>query len=270
MSDGHAAKVHISGARATRFADEQHGVRVYGVSFAGGRSPAWMVCIARQGVRFAKRFSLARFGDKATALREAVMWRDDVLQTVPPLTRRQAAVLLRTSNKSGVPGVRRREDHAAAWWEAVIDVNGKRRTSRRFRVDEFGEDGAKQRAIEARLRFLAMTEDAYVCSAVSDQEMAEIHGPAPATSGEFLSPVRTESAKRLARRLALEARLVAPPSPAHGIRRRSYPSTGDIWEAWCRSANGKTRFRRFAIRRHGEEQARLLAERALRSLLPAN
>ncbi|WP_143605961.1 AP2 domain-containing protein [Variovorax sp. 54] len=63
------------------------------------------VSIMRKGTRYTKRFSVSRNGGMVPALRQALEWRDTIVQTIPPLERKERAQKLRSNNTTGVPGV---------------------------------------------------------------------------------------------------------------------------------------------------------------------
>jgi hypothetical protein len=68
-------------------------------------SNAWKVQLTRGGVLLCKTFSFSTHGGEAAALARAQLWRDEVVRTHPPITRRHRANILRRNSKSGIPGV---------------------------------------------------------------------------------------------------------------------------------------------------------------------
>jgi hypothetical protein len=69
------------------------------------RSWGFEVSIVRSGIRYFQQFGKASYGGAEHALRRAQEWRDAVVKSVPPVTRRERAEKLRASNTTGVPGV---------------------------------------------------------------------------------------------------------------------------------------------------------------------
>jgi hypothetical protein len=125
------------------------------------RNHCWKVVIRRRNVSSHKYFSDKLFGNKAAALQAAIAYRDKLLQEISgadySLWRRE---LKRPTNTSGIVGVARyvtpAEKNRAErpFWQAFWkDADGKRR-SRSFSITLYGEDGARERACEARRKGL--------------------------------------------------------------------------------------------------------------------
>lgn len=116
---------------------------------------AWHVFIRRRGQRYAENFRDSRYGGRDRALAAAQAWRDQVLREVAPLERREFAMIRRSTNTSGVPGVSRLQRPTGyAYWIARTDLPGGKLLHRTFAVNKFGEEGARERAIEERRRQL--------------------------------------------------------------------------------------------------------------------
>jgi hypothetical protein len=125
------------------------------------RTHAWVVSLQRNNRITIKMFSDSVWGSNDKALAAARQWRDQ--QTLPAdeyayeMGRRNR---LRRNNSSGLVGIARYErplrpdgkPGGDAFWQASwIDDNGRQR-KRKFSVKRWGEETAKQRAIEERER----------------------------------------------------------------------------------------------------------------------
>lgn len=136
----------------------------YGISikrFRTGEIWGYEASIVRNGGRIRRGFSVKECGGVAGALVSARRYRDEIIRAHPPITKLQFCVKLRSTNTSGVSGVRRvqrSKEHVV--WAARTELAG-RYLSKTFRVDVYGEEGAKQLAIEERQRQLAQVENAY-------------------------------------------------------------------------------------------------------------
>ena len=125
------------------------------------------VILMRNGKTYRKSFYEKRCGGEQAALTLAQAWRDRILAEHQRMSLAQYCALLRNNNTSGVTGVYRRDRmklekngkrHRSITWEAHIPLgNGKAKT-RSFLVRKYGEEGAKQRAVEARQQGLAALE----------------------------------------------------------------------------------------------------------------
>ncbi len=120
---------------------------------------AWIVQVQRHKCIAIKMFSDNVLGGKRKALAAARQWRDEQMnpqgEFQHELWRRN---VLRRNNRSGLVGVARyerkplpggRPSNGAFWLGSWIDEHGKSR-KRKFSVKLWGEQGAKQMAIETR------------------------------------------------------------------------------------------------------------------------
>lgn len=120
---------------------------------------AWQVAIKRTKQYICKSFADSVYGGTAEALAAAIQWRD---QKVVELTNEDYAVWkrerMRPDNTSGTIGVSRsihtdrqkkRITKQASWHAYWKNADGTRR-SRAFSVSKYGEEQAKQMAIQAR------------------------------------------------------------------------------------------------------------------------
>ncbi|MFM9436085.1 hypothetical protein ACFDR9_003162 [Janthinobacterium sp. CG_23.3] len=122
------------------------------------------VSLQRQGKIFQKYFNERRNGGEQATLTLARAWRDGVIAAYPAMPLGQFCGIVRINNTSGVSGVsravkgRRRKDGGVlerAYWCARVPLAAGRYRYRSFSVAVYGEDGAWQRAVDARLRGLA-------------------------------------------------------------------------------------------------------------------
>ncbi len=69
--------------------------------------------------------------------------------------KREFAMIRRSSDTSGIPGVSRLQwPTGYAYWIARTDLPNGKLLHRTFAVSKFGEDGARERAVEERQRQL--------------------------------------------------------------------------------------------------------------------
>jgi hypothetical protein len=121
------------------------------------------VTLHRDGKIFQKHFLEKRCGGAENAFKLAQAWRDTIIAEHPAMSMAKFCSIVRSNNTSGVPGVYRaiKRDSAKngresqrAYWQASIPLgNGKCRIQN-FSVRTYGEDEAKERAIDARMHAL--------------------------------------------------------------------------------------------------------------------
>lgn len=138
------------------------GQAMYGISRIDDdihRTHAWRVSLRRQGKAIIKNFPDKTFRGKRKALTEAKLFRDEILQKYPPITRKQFCSTLRSHNTSGIPGVYRYAKRYKLkdgcikeiwYWEANWPSGTNSSSKSTFSVSIFGERKAKKLAIEAR------------------------------------------------------------------------------------------------------------------------
>ena len=137
-------------SRVDQFKKHQHG---------------WLVRVMRNHITHQKFFSDGVFGSKSASLREAKIFRDELLQRYPPAPRGNMFNKPNSRNTSGYPGVSRtgsyRKGHYYKVWQAswILKPGGKRIT-RKFGFSPNGrsERQAKRLAIKARREALACME----------------------------------------------------------------------------------------------------------------
>ncbi|MVT36892.1 hypothetical protein GO497_03990 [Acidovorax citrulli] len=127
--------------------------KLYGISLrqVNGIAVAWRVSIRRRGRNVGRLFSVKAFGSLKKALKAAIAFRDEVNEIFPPLTKQEAHAIRRSTNTSGVPGVFRTK---TGEWKASIQFEDGTCKTRQFAVHVYGEDRAKQLAVEARVELL--------------------------------------------------------------------------------------------------------------------
>lgn len=155
----------------------------YGITVSrskpSGNIWAWKVTISRPGGKVYRDFSFIQYGGRDTALLVAQAYRDEIIRSYPPLTKRQLCTKLRSTNSSGIAGVKRvQRSENYAFWEAVTSLPD-RNLTKKFSVNVYGEEGARQKAIEERQRQLACVENAYYLHSLEARELYANLGEEP-------------------------------------------------------------------------------------------
>ena len=155
----------------------------YGITISrskpSGNIWAWKVTISRPGGKVYRDFSFIQHGGQDAALLAAQTYRDEIIRRYPPLTKRQLCTKLRSTNSSGVAGVKRvQRSEGYAFWEAITCLPG-RTLTKKFSVNVYGEEGARQKAIETRQQQLAFVESAYYLHSLEARELYANLGEPP-------------------------------------------------------------------------------------------
>ena len=138
------------------------------------RTHAWRVKLSRRGKALVKNFPDKRWGGKQKALIQAKIFRDELLDKHPPLSRLEFCSILRSNNQSGITGVYRYAKSfklkdgkvKESWyWEASWPVGQSKQSHISFPVNEFGETRARQMAILARKKALKSLDGHFWASA---------------------------------------------------------------------------------------------------------
>ena len=125
------------------------------------------VHLRRNGRVFQKKFFECRYNGELATLQLARAWRDAIIAQHAPILMTQFCAIVRSNNTSGVAGVtrniktqRRKNGTVSRYvcWDAAIPLGNGKRRYRTFNVNKYGEEGAKQRAVEARLQGLALLQ----------------------------------------------------------------------------------------------------------------
>lgn len=129
----------------------------------------WRVSMRRGGKTHLKFFSDFRHQGSDQARQAAIEYRDRLDALLPRSTRAQIMQIKRKNNTSGMAGVSRYEGQDSKgrpygmWIAKWVTTVGERPKSRKFSVALYGEEGAKARAIAARLKGLQpLHEEPYV------------------------------------------------------------------------------------------------------------
>jgi len=122
----------------------------------------WFVNIKRQSKDIQRNFYDQTLGGREIALTMAIAWRDAVLRLIPPVTKRQAQISLRSTNTSGVSGVSPvRLKGQPQGWRATLQTP-ERSYIKTFSFKTYGAH-AKELAIAERKRLLEQYgDDAFV------------------------------------------------------------------------------------------------------------
>ena len=135
---------------------------MYGISRIDSerfRTHAWRVKLTRRGINYVKNFPDKRWGGKHTALVQAKVFRDELLEQHSPLSRVEFCSVLRRNNQSGIAGVYRYaksfklksgEIKENWYWEATWPIGRSKQSHLAFPVNEYGEAKARQLAIRTR------------------------------------------------------------------------------------------------------------------------
>lgn len=117
----------------------------------------WGASVQRTSGKAQRIFRDKMHGGRETAYQLAIAWAEEHLKKFPAKPRIALMTTLRRNNRSGVPGVYRYpadgSDKLGACWIARWAVTpNARQKFRKFSIDLYGEEQAKQLAIQARTR----------------------------------------------------------------------------------------------------------------------
>jgi hypothetical protein len=121
----------------------------------------WAVTFRRRGETYSKRFYDVRRGGARKALAAAIAWRDRQLAAARTLMNREFRQLVRSSNRSGAPGVMfvRQKNQPQGMWQAKLKFPDGRQITKGFAVRKYGYREAFERAVAARSAMLALVAD---------------------------------------------------------------------------------------------------------------
>ena len=119
----------------------------------------WAVHFRRRGRGYAKSFYDLRRGGAKQTLAAALAWRDRQLADRGVLTKREFRQLVRSDNRSGVPGVLfiRPKNQPRGSWQAKMRLPGGKQIAKTFAVEKHGKRLAF--ALAARADLLALVDD---------------------------------------------------------------------------------------------------------------
>jgi hypothetical protein len=123
----------------------------------------WSATVNRASGKTHRIFSDGTSGGREAAYQLAVAWVEEHFEKFPLKSRTARNNTLRRNNRSGVPGVFRHptdsSDRPGAYWSAHWVVTPHTRPKiRKFSIDRYGEEQAKQLAIQARTRAMQALE----------------------------------------------------------------------------------------------------------------
>lgn len=134
------------------------------------RTFAWRVKLMRHGRQHVKNFPDLKFGGGEQALHRARQYRDELVRTHPPITRKEMCQIKRSNNKSGITGVctyakryvRRDGSVKENWyWEGSWPNDKGESIKAIFPVKKYGPELARQMAINARQRGIECIEGVF-------------------------------------------------------------------------------------------------------------
>jgi len=123
------------------------------------RTHAWRVSLRRHGKALVRNFADKKCGGKRKALQMAKLYRDQLLASHPPMSRKEFAEIRRRNNNTGITGVYKYakkyllkdgRERATWYWEANWPTVRGESANANFSINEYGEAVAKQLAIRAR------------------------------------------------------------------------------------------------------------------------
>ncbi|MGB2266690.1 MAG: hypothetical protein ACPIB0_07625 [Akkermansiaceae bacterium] len=129
------------------------------IDLPGAGTHGYQVRLQRRGIKYGKFFADRVHGEKATALRAARLWRDELLAQVAD----RARVCERSPrNSSGVVGVSRitvvaSNGNSYEFWQATWSPSPGQRRCVKFSIRRYGDREAFQLAVEARTTGISST-----------------------------------------------------------------------------------------------------------------
>lgn len=146
---------------------------------------AWFVSITRQGKAYQRAFAFITYGGELPALKIATAYRDALMRLIPPETTNTLHVVPTARNRSSIPGVFRAKNGSKLQWVAAVRTQERVRR-KKFSIQLYGEEGAKQRAIVAHQELLKDVENRF---RAQNQHALEIANASfdPAVCGKAVS-----------------------------------------------------------------------------------
>lgn len=132
--------------------------QIYRIDHEPSHTHSWFVTVQRRGRVYRRQFADTVYGGKRKALGVAESYRDRLIAHLRPLTRREICRIKKKNNRSGVSGVTRIDametdrgrPRRRQYWLAQWPIGSGKAKQRRFSVTRYGEQGAFQRAVQAR------------------------------------------------------------------------------------------------------------------------
>lgn len=131
----------------------------------------WLVSVRRARMQYNASFFDRAFQGTERALQAAQTFRDALLERLPSIA--LLRVIRERKTPSGVKGVQRVNHGDQVCWHARLRINGKS-FGRYFSTTEYGDEGAKQRAIAARITWLKELGLENMPSLPSKQEVRQL------------------------------------------------------------------------------------------------
>ena len=133
---------------------------IYPIKDQEGRPYAWKIDIQRAGKVHVHHFAFDQYGGEIPALEAAENLRNQLVLKMPQSFTYEDRQRLMPHNTSGHPGVYRVQSNQIDYWRATTRIHGYN-LSKSFRIDKYGDDQAKQLALEERERQLTLCSDPY-------------------------------------------------------------------------------------------------------------
>lgn len=202
-------------------------VRVDTVNARGIPVHLWTTSIKRQSLDIQRHFYDGVYGDKQAALLMAEAYRDAALRLFPPRTQRQQSVKLRSTNTSGMAGVKAvRKNGRLVAWLAFLGIGKQKPLRRYFSIKDHGEARAKELAVIARQEMLQEYPDSFATVHPHATENANQHFPHLVDSRTYAPAdfVPSVDARELERRLEMLNAWFDALKPRHvHVRISTYP-----------------------------------------------
>lgn len=136
--------------------------RIYRIDHEASRTHSWFVTIQRRKRIVHRHFSDGVHGGKLKALAAAKAYRNQLMNDLRTLSRKEVCEIRKKNNRSGVSGVSRHEAPGRTptsprhiFWLAQWPIGNGKAKKRKFSVKRYGERGAYLRALKARRHALA-------------------------------------------------------------------------------------------------------------------
>lgn len=205
------------------------------------------VSIVRRGVRYFQQFGNGSYGGAEHALRRAQEWRDAVVRSVPPATRRERAEKQRANNTTGVTGVfcLVSPDGKGLSWLAKTYIAAEEILRANFPIHHWG-DAARTMAIQERAKQLKHMTG-----------LAALHPAEESIRKSASGPTATPAPRKRSRSEILRKSNSSGVSGVHYKQpRHDHPG---YWLAITYTAGKGSVSKAFSIKAHGYDEAKRLA-----------
>ena len=124
-------------------------------------TPYWSANFSRAGVQRQKRFYGPKHGGMDLAYAAALSWRNQMISTVPALSKLEFCQIPRSNTPAGIPGVVRCEParQPDGIWQARLKIAGAPAKVASFSIRKHGEQRAFELAVQARRQMLDQVTD---------------------------------------------------------------------------------------------------------------